>query len=404
MAILVVVAGAAVGSAIGVGPGAGWLAGSVLGNLLFPAKGQDSRVEGPRLGDLTVTSAAQGAPVATGFGTLRMAGNLIWSSDIREKKQTERADAGKGGGGASQSSVSYSYTASFAIAFGEGPAADLLRLWADGKLIFDKTGSRSVMRKPSLRFRFHKGSETQPPDPLIEADVGVGRAPAHRGLAYLVVEDLPLADFGNRIPNLTAEIAFRRTPAQPYQLLDPITSAEGGLVTGAQQDELAVDWRRNKAWQLDSDVDPAQAGLRRVDLATMREDRQARMSEITSAEPASFPSCLFCGGDGALYFTVDASNSRPIVRVDPDALREVARFGTPSSGLANTTARFVATTRMGMISAYGLEGRVDFLLTGSLFNDVGLLRARDLAYVWGAGEEVAAGGIRGRVGGCGWAE
>ena len=54
---------------------------------------------------------------------------------------------------------------------------------------------------------------------------------------------------------------------------------------------------------------------------------------------------------------------------------------------------------MGMVSAYGLEGRVDFLLTGSLFNDLGLLRAQDLAYVWGAGQEVAAGGVRGCVGG-----
>lgn len=399
MAILVAVAGAAVGTAIGVGPGAGWLAGSVLGNLLFPAKGQDSRVEGPRLGDLTVTSAVNGAPVAIGFGTLRMAGNLIWSSGIRERKNVEGADAGKGGGGATQTAVSYAYTASFAIAFGEGPAEDVLRLWADGKLIFDKTGSRPVMRKPSLRFRLHKGDESQLPDPLIESDVGMGRAPAHRGLAYLVVEDLPLADFGNRIPNLTAEIAHRRTTAQPYQLLDPISSAEGGVVLGSQLNELAIDWRRGKGWLLDSDGDPAEAGLRRLDLASMREDRQARMSEICSGSPANFPNCLFVGADGALFFTLGGSNSRPLVRVDPDALREVARFGTPSSGLANTTSRFVATSFMGMVSAYGLEGRVDFLLTGSLFNDLGLLRARDLAYVWGAAQEVAAGGVRGCVGG-----
>ena len=149
MAMLVAVGGAALGAATGLGWGTGWLAGSVLGNLLFPAKGQDSRVEGPRLGDLTVTSAANGAPVGIGFGTLRMAGNLIWSSGIREKKNVERAEAGKGGGGASQTAVSYAYFASFAIAFGEGPAEDVLRLWADGKLIFDKTGSRPVMKKPS---------------------------------------------------------------------------------------------------------------------------------------------------------------------------------------------------------------------------------------------------------------
>ena len=91
MAMLVAVGGAALGAATGLGWGTGWLAGSVLGNLLFPAKGPDSRLEGPRLGDLTVTSAANGAPIGIGFGTLRMAGNLIWSSGIRERKQTSSA-------------------------------------------------------------------------------------------------------------------------------------------------------------------------------------------------------------------------------------------------------------------------------------------------------------------------
>ena len=42
----------------------GWLAGAALGNLLFPTQAPDSRVEGPHLGDLTVTSSAQGAPIA----------------------------------------------------------------------------------------------------------------------------------------------------------------------------------------------------------------------------------------------------------------------------------------------------------------------------------------------------
>jgi hypothetical protein len=52
MAILVAAGGAALGTALGVGPGAGWLAGAALGNLLFPTQGPESRVEGPRLGDL----------------------------------------------------------------------------------------------------------------------------------------------------------------------------------------------------------------------------------------------------------------------------------------------------------------------------------------------------------------
>jgi hypothetical protein len=65
MAILVAAGGAALGTAIGVGPAAGWLAGTTLGNLLCPSQGPESRLEGPRLGDLTVTSSAYGAPTRT---------------------------------------------------------------------------------------------------------------------------------------------------------------------------------------------------------------------------------------------------------------------------------------------------------------------------------------------------
>jgi len=400
MAILVAAGGAALGTALGVGPGAGWLAGAALGNLLFPSQGPESRVEGPRLGDLTVTSSAYGAPIAIAYGTLRMAGNMIWSSGIIEARSVSRSQAGgKGGGGATQTGVSYSYTASFAIAFAEGPAEDVLRLWADGKLIYDKTGLQTDVARPGLRFRFHPGGETQLPDPLIEAHVGEGRAPAHRGLCYLVFEDLPLADFGNRIPNLTAEITFRRTVEQPYQLIDFITTAEGGSFSGYQGDRLAIDWRLGHGWFLQSNVDPALAGLRRFNLRTMREDRQVRMSDVTGSSPNNFPGTLFCGTDSHLYLTVGTGNSKPIIRVEPTALNEVGRFGVSSSGLTNTTTRLVDTRWLGMASAYGPDGRVDFLLTGSSFDDVGLLRVDGMGYVWGAGQQLDEARVRGAVAG-----
>jgi hypothetical protein len=44
------------------------------------------------------------------------------------------------------------------------------------------------------------------PDPLIVAKEGADEAPAYRGLAYLVFENFPLADYGNRIPQLSFEI------------------------------------------------------------------------------------------------------------------------------------------------------------------------------------------------------
>src|SRR5262249_12821489 len=35
---------------------------------------------------------------------------------------------------------------------------------------------------------------------------GADNTPAYRGLAYVVFEDFPLADYGNRIPNFTFEV------------------------------------------------------------------------------------------------------------------------------------------------------------------------------------------------------
>ena len=112
------------------------------------------------------------------------------------------------------------------------------------------------------------------------------------------------------------------------------------------------------------------------------------MTDVTAVTPNNFPGTLFCGEDGHLYVVTGSSNSRPILRIEPNALKEVSRFGSTSNGLTNSTLRFVATTWMGMVSAYGPSGRADFVLTGSLFDDVGLIRADTMGYVWGAGQSV----------------
>ncbi|SEP76747.1 Terminase-like family protein [Devosia sp. YR412] len=84
--------------------------------------------------------------------------------------------------------------ASFAVAFCEGTVSHFGRIRADGQLL-DTEG---------LTLRFYRGTEDQLPDGLIEATQGF--APAYRGLCYLVVEQLPLNRFGNRIPHLSVEL------------------------------------------------------------------------------------------------------------------------------------------------------------------------------------------------------
>ena len=70
------------------------------------------------------------------------------------------------------------------------------RVWADGNEI----------QPDSLNLRIYKGGTDQLPDPKIEAVEGAGHAPAYRGVAYCVIEDLDLSLFGNRVPQFSFEV------------------------------------------------------------------------------------------------------------------------------------------------------------------------------------------------------
>lgn len=66
----------------------------------------------------------------------------------------------------------------------------------DGKLL-DTAG---------ITWRWYPGDESQAADPFITAKMGAANTPAYRGTAYVVFEDLPLGNYGNRIPQLSFEV------------------------------------------------------------------------------------------------------------------------------------------------------------------------------------------------------
>ena len=186
--------GAAIGSQIGA------FAGSYIDNALFGASGQRRTVEGPRLNDLHITSSTEGAPIPRLYGRARLGGQLIWADAFREHIVTMQTGggSGKGGGrpkGQATETTEYRYTASFAVALAEGRVNGVGRVWADG----------SELDLGLVKHRLHRGTEDQAPDPLIAALVGADAAPAYRGVAYIVFEDMPLAEYGNRIPQLSFE-------------------------------------------------------------------------------------------------------------------------------------------------------------------------------------------------------
>ena len=178
---------------------------------------QKRTAEGPRLNSFSVQAAQEGAPVLRVYGRARVSGQLIWAANFRETvSETTERSGGKGGRASSSQTTyrEYLYSISFAVGLCEGEIDRVGRVWADGKP-FDI--SRHTVR-------IYRGTETQTPDGLIEALEGAGAAPGFRGLAYIVFEDLPLKDFGNRIPQLSFEVEKSLRRNDPDALENALTA------------------------------------------------------------------------------------------------------------------------------------------------------------------------------------
>jgi len=188
----VALSGATIGSQVGA------LAGAYVDAALFGASGQNRAVEGPRLSDLRITASTEGSPLPRIYGRARVGGQIIWATDLEEEivTTTESAGSSKGGSGGDTTLTQYRYYANFAVALGEGVVTRIGRIWVDEQ---ELDLSRTT-------FRLHTGSETQAVDSLIAAREGPDNAPAYRGVAYIVFERFPLANYGNRVPQLSFEV------------------------------------------------------------------------------------------------------------------------------------------------------------------------------------------------------
>ena len=208
MATLVLrTAGAAIGTALGgplggiLGGALGAVGGAVVDSLLVNAL--TPRKSTPQLTTLPITNAAEGTVLHKLWGRMRLGGVVIWCTRFRTTTTTQGTGSGKGSltGSAAKQKVTH-YRLSFAVAFCEGgDGVSLGRVWADGNLV----------DLSKYEHTFHNGSESQQPDSLIESVEGAGNVPAYRGTCYVVFHDMLLDDFGNRMPQITAEL-IRRSP------------------------------------------------------------------------------------------------------------------------------------------------------------------------------------------------
>lgn len=184
---------------------------------------------GPRLSDMSVQTSTYGAAIQKLYGTVRIAGNLIWSTDINEYS-TKKTIGGKGGGG--YKSYTYTYYVSFAIGLCEGPIVGIRRIWMNGKLYSDKRygSADEILTRASINTltaipewetnTIYLGNETQLPDATIQLYKTVADTPAYRGLSYLVFNNLTLTNYSNRIPQVTVEVIKAGTPTPVSLIID----------------------------------------------------------------------------------------------------------------------------------------------------------------------------------------
>lgn len=205
MAQLVIsAAGAAIGSAFGpVGAQLGWAAGSVLGTVLFPGKGP----QGPQLSDLKVSGSAYGTPIPYVEGHPRVPCQVIWASD---KYAVSSTSGGKGG--PSVETTSTIYKVDLLALLTANQIGGVRRIWSNGALVWtasaDATGDSlyaSSLTDHWDAITVYGGDTAQLPDPIYEAAVGTGNAPAYRTRGTAMIQGLNLGTSGV-LPNLTFEV------------------------------------------------------------------------------------------------------------------------------------------------------------------------------------------------------
>ncbi|QXK92104.1 glycoside hydrolase TIM-barrel-like domain-containing protein [Neoehrlichia mikurensis] len=156
---------------------------------------KESYTQSTTLKNLNIQTSVYGKIIPIIYGTVRIAGNIIWMQPIKEINHDDiYITNNPTNSPSSHHVINHSYYATLAIAICYGPVKKISKIWANTKLL----------NLDEINYRFYNGTETQEPDPLI---LSIEKhAPAYRGISYIVIEDFFLKNYNNSIPNFTFEV------------------------------------------------------------------------------------------------------------------------------------------------------------------------------------------------------
>lgn len=304
-------------------------------------------IERGRIQEIPIQSSEFGNMIPRIWGTVRTGGNVIWSSGLREESETQSA---KGIGGPSV--TTFTYFTDAAVMLCENRIIDVLRIWADGKIIYDKTGTLATPPQANqLTFRLYRGTEDQEPDPLITLDVdgrlGTGSTPAYRGRAYIVFENLNLTNYGNRLPNFSFEVVADPVDGSEVSQLSVVASTTTTpFVT--ETERLTCNSSQGRLYVFDSTASGYELSI--VDMDTMAiinniDSQGGAVRLLPTASRAGliertnrlFGQGTTISGFESRFHTVDANTFAVISEVELTRLR-VGAGGAAASFFDDTTA------------------------------------------------------------------
>lgn len=200
--------GAAAGYAIGAAAGA-YIDGKYIMPMFLP---RTPDVYGPRLDSIPIQQASEGSAVAIVRGpSNRIAGTVIWCSPLRETQNSQGGGGGKGGGGgqSAPAQIYYTYSCDVAVAICGDPILAVDKIWGDSYVI-SQTEDDGLCDDITV----YDGTQTTPNSLMVSYEgqsgqLSVGDTPSYNGTAYVVFHNLRLAQFGNRIPNITFQVRER---------------------------------------------------------------------------------------------------------------------------------------------------------------------------------------------------
>lgn len=155
---------------------------------------------------LTLSSTEAYIPLL--YGTVRVTGNIIWSSTARSVSITKTYNAG---------GTTYTYSVDvravdLMVGLCEGVVDGATKVWFGPENVYDSTAKTGPAINPDqaengVTFRFYKGTESQKVNKKLANAVGFGRAPANRGLAYMMINGYPATQAGNGSPDFRIEVS-----------------------------------------------------------------------------------------------------------------------------------------------------------------------------------------------------